>query len=76
MTLIKMLSHFRTPGMEGQIDALWDFGAYPEAISVISSSGGIPIKEAWWSRVLEREGSIYTKYPTRKVSMHPARTML
>ncbi len=58
MTLIKMLSHFRTPGMEGQIDALWDFGAYPEAISVISSSGGIPIKEAWWSRVLEKLSSL------------------
>ena len=35
MVLIKMLSHFHVPGMEEQIGVLWDFGAYPEAISVI-----------------------------------------
>ena len=39
MVLIKMLSHFHVPGMEEQIGVLWDFGAYPEAISVICHSG-------------------------------------
>ncbi len=58
MVLIKMLSHFRTPGMEDQIDALWDFGAYPEAIFVICYSGGRAVKEAWWARVLEKMYSL------------------
>ena len=45
MVLIKMLSHFHVPGMEEQIGVLWDFGAYPEAISVICYSGGWAVKE-------------------------------
>ena len=40
MALIKMLSRFHVPGMAEQIDVLWDFGAYPEAISVICYEGG------------------------------------
>ena len=58
MVLIKMLSHFHVPGMEEQINVLWDFGAYPEAISVICHSGGWAVKEAWWSRVLERMSTL------------------
>lgn len=58
MALIKMLSHFRVPGMENHIHALWDFGAYPEAISVICYSGGWAVKEAWWPRVLEKMSSL------------------
>lgn len=58
MVLIKMLSHFRVSGMDDQIDALWDDGAYPEAISVICYSGGWAVKEAWWSRVLEKMSSL------------------
>ena len=58
MALIKMLSRFRVPGMEGQVDVLWEFGAYPEAVSVIATSGGLPLKEAWWSRVLEKMPSL------------------
>lgn len=54
MALIKMLSRFRVPGMAEQIDVLWDFGAYPEAISVICYEGGWETKEAWWPRVLEK----------------------
>lgn len=59
MVLIKMLSYFRVPGMEDQIDALWDFGAYPEAVSVICYSGGWAAKEAWWPRVLEKMSSLW-----------------
>lgn len=58
MVLIKMLSHFHVPGMEEQIGVLWDFGAYPEAISVICYSGGWAVKEAWWPRVLERMSTL------------------
>ncbi|MDE7300391.1 MAG: SMI1/KNR4 family protein [Lachnospiraceae bacterium] len=54
MVLIKMLSRFRVPGMVEQIGVLWDFGAYPEAISVICYEGGWEAKEVWWPRVLEK----------------------
>ena len=54
MALIKMLSRFRVPGMVEQIGVLWDFGAYPEAISVICYEGGREVKGAWWPRVLEK----------------------
>lgn len=58
MVLIKMLSYFHVPGMEGQVGVLWDFGAYPEAISVICYSGGWEIKETWWPQVLEKMSSL------------------
>ena len=58
MVLIKMLSHFHVPGMVDQIETLWKLGAYPEAVSVIATSGGLPLKEAWWSRVLEKMPSL------------------
>lgn len=58
MTLIKMLSRFHTPGMAEQIGVLWDFGAYPEAISVICYEGGWEAKETWWPRVLEKMPSL------------------
>lgn len=58
MALIKMLSHFRVPGMADQIQTLWDFGAYPEAISVICYEGGWEVKETWWPRVLEKMSSL------------------
>lgn len=58
MVLIKMLSHFRVPGMEDQIDALWKVEAYAEAISVICYSGGWAVKEVWWPRVLEKMSSL------------------
>ncbi|MDE7327536.1 MAG: SMI1/KNR4 family protein, partial [Lachnospiraceae bacterium] len=58
MVLIKMLCHFRVPDMVEQIGVLWDFGAYPEAISVICYSGGWAAKEAWWSRVLGKMSSL------------------
>lgn len=61
MVLIKMLSHFRVPGMEDQIDALWKFEAYAEAISVICYSGGWAVKEVWWPRVLEKMSSLRGK---------------
>ena len=58
MVLIKMLSRFHAPGMAEQIDVLWDFGAYPEAISVICYEGGWETKETWWPRVLEKMSSL------------------
>ncbi len=58
MVLIKMLSHFHVPGMAEQIGVLWDFGAYPEAISVICYEGGWKVKEIWWPQVLEKMSSL------------------
>ena len=58
MVLIKMLSRFHAPGMAEQIDVLWDFGAYPEAISVICYEGGWETQESWWPRVLEKMSSL------------------
>ncbi len=58
MVLIKMLCHFHVSGMVEQIGVLWDFGAYPEAISVICYSGGWEAKEVWWPRVLEKMSSL------------------
>lgn len=59
MALIKMLSRFHVRGMAEQIGILWDFGAYPEAISVICDEGGWEIKEVWWPRVLEKMSSLW-----------------
>ena len=58
MVLIKMLCRFRVPGMAEQIGVLWDFGAYPEAISVICYAGGWEAKETWWPQVLEKMSSL------------------
>lgn len=54
MVLIKMLCHFHVSGMVKQIGVLWDFGAYPEAISVICYEGGWEAKETWWPQVLKK----------------------
>lgn len=54
MKLIKMLAHFHTPGLTGEIEKLWKYGAYPEAISIITYEGTWEVKEKWYERVFEK----------------------
>lgn len=54
MRLVKMLVHFRVRGMAEQIEKLWEYGAYAEAISVITYEGDWEIKERWKEPILEK----------------------
>jgi len=53
MKLIKMLVHFRVPGMTKEIERLWEYGAYAEAASIITYEGTWEVKEAWYEKVFE-----------------------
>lgn len=52
MRLIKMLAHFRVKGMAEQIEKLWEYGAYAEAISVITYEGDLDVKKRWQEPIL------------------------
>ncbi len=54
MRLIKMLAHFHVKGMAGQIEKLWEYGAYAEAVSVITYEGDWDIKKRWQEQILEK----------------------
>ncbi|HCT90188.1 MAG TPA: hypothetical protein DF613_02215 [Lachnospiraceae bacterium] len=54
MKLIKMLAHFHTRGLSGEIEKLWEYGAYLEAISVITYEGTWEVKEKWYERIFEK----------------------
>jgi len=62
MKLIKMMSHFHVPGMTKEIETLWEYGAYAEAVSIITYEGTWEVKEAWYERIfkilpkLQRDG--------------------
>ena len=53
MKLIKMLARFHVPGMTKELEKLWEYGAYAEAVSVITYEGTWEVKEAWYERVFE-----------------------
>lgn len=53
MKLIKMLVRFHVPGMAKEIERLWEYGAYAEAVSIITYEGTWEVKEAWYERVFE-----------------------
>lgn len=52
--LIKMLAHFHVEGMTGEIEKLWEYGAFAEAISIITYEGGWAVKERWYRQVIEK----------------------
>ncbi|MDO5346616.1 MAG: SMI1/KNR4 family protein [Lachnospiraceae bacterium] len=54
MKLVKMLAHFRVKGMGGQIEKMWEYGAYAEAISVINYEGDWDTKKKWQEQILEK----------------------
>ncbi len=54
MKLIKMLARFHVPGMTEEIEKLWEYGAYGEAVSIITYEGGWEAKEKWYERILEK----------------------
>lgn len=53
MKLIKMLVRFHVPGMTKEIEKLWEYGAYAEAVSIITYEGTWEVKEAWYEKILE-----------------------
>lgn len=53
MKLIKMLVRFRVPGMTKEIEKLWEYGAYAEAVSIITYEGTWEVKEAWYEKIFE-----------------------
>ena len=53
MKLIKMLVRFRAPGMTKEIEKLWEYGAYAEAVSIITYEGTWEVKEAWYEKIFE-----------------------
>ena len=53
MKLIKMLVRFHVPGMAKELEKLWEYGAYAEAVSIIAYEGTWEVKEAWYERVFE-----------------------
>jgi len=54
MKLVKMLVYFRVPGMAGEIEKLWEYGAYGEAVTVITWECTCKEKEAWCERIFEK----------------------
>ncbi len=54
MKLIKMMARFHVPGMTGEIEKLWEYGAYDEAVTIISEEGTWEVKEAWYERIFEK----------------------
>ncbi len=53
MKLIKMLVRFHVSGMAKELEKLWEYGAYAEAVSIITYEGTWEVKEAWYERVFE-----------------------
>ena len=53
MKLIKMLVRFHVPGMTKEIEKLWEYGAYAEAVSIITYEGTGEVKEAWYEKIFE-----------------------
>ena len=53
MKLIKMLVRFRVPGMTKEIEKLWEYGAYAEAVSIITYEGTWKVKEKWYEKIFE-----------------------
>ncbi len=53
MKLIKLLAHFHVPGMTKELEKLWEWGAYAEAVSIINYEGTWEVKEVWYERVFE-----------------------
>jgi hypothetical protein len=53
MNLIKMMARFHVPGMSKELGKLWEYGAYAEAVSIITYEGGWQVKEAWYEKVFE-----------------------
>ena len=44
---------FHVPGMTKELEKLWEYGAYAEAVSIITYEGTWEVKEAWYERVFE-----------------------
>ena len=53
MKLIKMLVRFHVPGMTKEIEKLWEYGAYAEAVSIITYEGTWEVKAAWYEKIFE-----------------------
>lgn len=53
MKLIKMMARFHVPGMAKELETLWEYGAYAEAVSIITHEGTWEVKEAWYEKVFE-----------------------
>ena len=53
MKLIKMMARFHVPGMAKELEKLWEYGAYAEAVSIITYEGTWKVKEAWYEKVFE-----------------------
>jgi len=53
MKLIKMLVRFHVPGMTKEIEKLWEYGAYAEAVAIITYEGTWEVKEAWYEKIFE-----------------------
>lgn len=76
--LIKMLAHFHTEGLAGEIDRLWEYGAYGEAISVITYEGTREVKEKWLEQIFEKlpqlTGEAFQDacYTVKALKDHPA----
>ncbi len=77
MKLIKMLARFHVPGMAKEIEKLWEYGAYAEAVSIITYEGTWEVKEAWYERVfgilprLQRQGFRDACHTIRAVKDYP-----
>ena len=77
MKLIKMLVRFHVPGMTKEIEKLWEYGAYAEAVSIITYEGTWEVKEAWYERVfgilprLQRQGFRDACHTIRAVKDYP-----
>jgi len=62
--LIKMMMYFQVPGITEEIEKLWEYGAYAQAVSIITYEGNWEVKEAWYEKIfeilpkLQREGFI------------------
>ena len=53
MKLIKMMARFHVPGMTKEIEKLWEYEAYAEAVSIITYEGTREVKEAWCEKIFE-----------------------
>ena len=77
MRLIKMLVRFHVPGMTKEIEKLWEYRAYAEAVSIITYEGTWEVKEAWYEKVfeilpkLQRDGFRDACHTIRTMKDHP-----
>ena len=75
--MIKMMVRFRVPGMTKEIEKLWEYGAYAEAVSVITYEGTWEVKEAWYEKIfdilprLQREGFRDACHTIRAMKEYP-----